>query len=189
MKVAVFSTKPYDQKSLTEANHDRHHLSFLEPRLSVETASLANGFEGVCAFVNDNLQATVLEILARGGSKLIALRSAGYNHIDLNAAKELSLKVVRVPAYSPYAVAKHAVGLILSLNRKIHRAYDHVREGNFSIDGLLGFDLHNKTIGVIGTGKIGLIVAQIMKGFGCNVLAYEPYPISKVKGLRYVSLA
>jgi D-lactate dehydrogenase len=126
----------------------------------------------------------------QGGTKLIALRSAGYNHVDLNAAKDLGLIIVRVPAYSPYAVAEHAVGLILSLNRKIHRAYNRVREGNFSIDGLLGFDLHGKTVGVIGTGKIGIIFATIMKGFGCKIIAFDPYPNDEAKQvLSYTTLA
>ena len=189
MNVAVFSTKPYDQRYLSEANQNKHHLVFLEPRLSLETATLAQGFNCVCAFVNDNLSAEVLTQLAQAGTKLIALRSAGFNHVDLNAAKDLGLTVVRVPAYSPYAVAEHAVGLILSLNRKIHRAYNRVREANFSIDGLLGFDLHGKTIGVIGTGKIGMIFAQIMKGFGCRIIAFDPYPSPDIKDLlTYVSL-
>lgn len=189
MKVVVFSSKPYDQKFLVEANQGKHQMVFLEPRLSPETASLAKGFNCVCAFVNDNLNAEVLALLARGGTKLIALRSAGYNHVDLNTAKDLGLTVVRVPAYSPYAVAEHAVGLILSLNRKIHRAYNRVRDGNFSIDGLLGFDLHGKTVGVIGTGQIGIIFAQIMRGFGCRILAFDPYPKQDVMDiLAYVTL-
>ena len=189
MNVAVFSTKAYDQKFLEQANAaHRHGLVFLEPRLTPETAPLAAGFGAVCAFVNDRLSAEVLRTLAAGGTRLIALRSAGFNHVDLLAAQELGLTVVRVPAYSPYAVAEHALGLVLSLNRKIHRAYNRVREGNFSIEGLLGFDLHGKTVGVIGTGKIGLIFARIMAGLGCEVLAFDPYP-SPEADLRYAPLA
>jgi D-lactate dehydrogenase len=148
------------------------------------------GFPCVCVFINDLLDAQTLQILASGGTKLIATRSAGFNHIYLNAAAALGMTVVRVPAYSPYAVAEHTVGLILTLNRKIHRAYNRVREGNFSLDGLMGFDLHNRTVGIIGTGKIGLIVAQILKGFGCNLLAYDLYPTSEAErlGIKYVDL-
>lgn len=189
MKVAVFSTKAYDERFLSAANNGRHELVFLEPRLTPETASLASGFEGVCVFVNDQVNAEVLQTLKRGGTRLIALRSAGFNHVDLPVADRLGLTVVRVPAYSPYAVAEHALGLILSLNRKIHRAYNRVREGNFSIEGLLGFDLHGKTVGVIGTGKIGVIFARIMAGLGCRVLAFDPYPNPEAKQYaQYVPL-
>lgn len=189
MKVAVFSTKAYDERFLSAANNGRHELVFLEPRLTPETASLASGFEGVCVFVNDQVNAEVLHTLKRGGTRLIALRSAGFNHVDLPVADRLGLTVVRVPAYSPYAVAEHALGLILSLNRKIHRAYNRVREGNFSIEGLLGFDLHGKTVGVIGTGKIGVIFARIMAGLGCRVLAFDPYPNPEAKQYaQYVPL-
>ena len=191
LKVAVFSTKPYDQFFLASANKSHHHeLVFLEPRLTPETAPLAEGFPVVCVFVNDRVDRAVQEQLARGGTRLIATRSAGYNHIDLQAANELGIPVVRVPAYSPYAVAEHTVGLILTLNRKIHRAYNRVRDGNFALDGLLGFDLHGRTVGIVGTGHIGAVVARIMKGFGCEILAFDPYPSPEVEalGVRYLAL-
>jgi D-lactate dehydrogenase len=189
MKVAIFSTKGYDRQSLAAANRG-HELVFFEPRLSQETSRLADGFEAVCAFVNDNLGAEVLEALAAGGTRLIALRSAGFNHVDLVAAERLGLIVARVPAYSPHAVAEHALGLILTLNRKIHRAHARVREGNFSLEGLLGFDIHGRTVGIIGTGKIGQIFARIMSGFGCTLLAFDPYPNKECEasGVRYASL-
>lgn len=177
MKVAVFSSKPYDEKSLGETNANYgHELVFFEPRLNQYTASLASGFEAVCVFVNDELNRKTLEILAAQGIKLIALRCAGFNNVDLKAAAELGFTLVRVPAYSPYAVAEHAVALILTLNRKIHRAYNRVREGNFALDGLLGFDLNGCTVGIVGTGKIGSITAGIIKGFGCEILGYDLYP-------------
>lgn len=177
MKVAVFNTKPYDRHFLATANAQfNHELCFFEPRLDSQTVALAKNFPAVCVFVNDNLDRPILENLAEGGTNLIALRCAGYNNIDLGAAKELNLTLVRVPAYSPYAVAEHAIALILTLNRKIHRAYSRVREGNFTLNGLLGFDLHGSTVGIIGTGKIGRIAGQILHGFGCKILAYDPYP-------------
>ncbi|MEW6730311.1 MAG: 2-hydroxyacid dehydrogenase [Acidobacteriota bacterium] len=191
MKVAVFSTKPYDRAFLAAANAPyQHNLIFFEPRLTQETSLLANDFPAVCAFVNDQLDSVVLSTLVRQGTKLIALRCAGFNNVDLTAAGKLGLKIVRVPAYSPYAVAEHTVALMLALNRKIHRAYARVREGNFALDGLLGFDLNNKTVGIIGTGKIGVVVAKIMKGFGCNLLAYDPYPNADCQtvGITYVPL-
>lgn len=189
MKVAVFSTRPYDEHFLNEANHGNHELIFFEVKLSPATAQLAAGHDAVCAFVNDDLGREVLGQLSKSGVKLIALRSAGFNHVDLVAAQELGLTVVRVPAYSPYAVAEHALALILALNRKLHRAYNRVREGNFSLDGLLGFDLHGKTIGIIGTGKIGAVFATMMTGFGCKLLAYDPYPNKQLESLvSYVSL-
>ncbi len=174
MKVAVFSTKSYDRTFLEAANtQSKHELIFLEPRLTYETSVLATGCQAVCAFVNDELNAQTLSKLASLGMKLIALRSAGYNNVDLAKAEELGLIVVRVPAYSPYAVAEHTIALILALNRRIPRAYNRVREGNFSLEGLLGFDLHGKTAGIVGTGRIGTITAQILLGFGCKVLAYD----------------
>jgi D-lactate dehydrogenase len=162
----------------------------LEPRLTFETAPLAHGFPVVCVFVNDQVDHAILERLALGGTQLIATRSAGYNHIDLHAADELGLCVVRVPAYSPHAVAEHTVGLILTLNRKIHRAYNRVRDGNFALEGLLGFDLVGRTVGIVGTGNIGIVVAQIMKGFGCQILAYDPYPNPQAEalGAQYLPL-
>ena len=191
MKVAIFSTKAYDRRFLEAANADRRHeLVFFEARLTADTAVLATGFPAVCAFVNDQLDEKTLKALAEQETRLIALRSAGFNHVDLTAATELGLTTVRVPAYSPYAVAEHAIGLILTLNRKIHRAYNRVREGNFSLDGLLGFDLHDKTVGIVGTGKIGVIVAQILKGFGCQLLTYDLYPNPECEalGAKYVEL-
>ncbi len=176
MKIAVFSAKRYDQESLSAANTTGHVFRFLQPHLAAETASLAAGFDAVCVFVNDTLDAAVLETLAAFGVKLIALRCAGFNNVDLATAARLGMGVVRVPAYSPHAVAEHAVALLLSLNRKIHRAYNRIREGNFALDGLLGFDLHGRTVGVIGTGRIGTVFAHIMEGFGCEVLAYDPAP-------------
>ncbi len=191
MKIAMYSTKAHDRRFFEIANSSHQHgLVFLEPRLSVETAPLAAGFEAVCAFVNDSLDATVLGVLARGGTTLIALRSAGYNHIDLRAAAALGMRVVRVPAYSPYAVAEHAVGMILTLNRKLHRAYNRVREGNFALDGLLGFDVHGKTVGIVGTGAIGGVFVRIMSGFGCELLAFDPKPNLALEslGVRYTTL-
>ncbi len=191
MKVAVFSTKPYDRRFLEAANADhRHELVFFEPRLTCDTTVLAAEFPAVCAFVNDQLDEKTLKCLAEQGIRLIALRSAGFNNVDLEAASELGMTVVRVPAYSPYAVAEHTIGLILTLNRKIHRAYNRVREGNFSLDGLLGFDLYGRTVGIIGTGKIGVIVGQILKGFGCQLLVYDVYrnPDCEALGAKYVEL-
>lgn len=190
MRVAVFSTKPYDREYLERANAAHgHDLTFLEPRLTAETAALAAGFDAVCAFVNDDLGARVLEVLARGTVRLVALRSAGFNHVDLPGAEHLGLTVVRVPAYSPYAVAEHAVALILTLNRKVHRAHARVREGNFSLVGLLGFDLYGKTVGIVGTGQIGRVFARIMAGFGCRLLAFDPYPHDEclALGVEYVT--
>ena len=179
MSIAFFSTKPYDRKFFDAANQaSGHALTFLELRLTPATASLARGHSAVCAFVNDQVSAEVLGLLAAGGTKLIALRSAGYNHVDLKAAGRLGLTVVHVPDYSPHAVAEHTIALMLTLNRHIHRAHNRVREGNFSIDGLLGFDLHGKTAGLVGVGKIGLCVARILHGFGCRVLAVDPMPLS-----------
>ncbi|MGF1600459.1 MAG: 2-hydroxyacid dehydrogenase [Thermosynechococcaceae cyanobacterium] len=189
MRIAVFSSKPYDRTFLEAAN-SHHELVFFEPRLTAATVPLATGFPCVCVFINDQLQAETLQQLADQGTHLIALRSAGFNNVDLAAASELNLTVVRVPAYSPYAVAEHAVGLILMLNRKLHRAYNRVREDNFALEGLLGFDLHGATVGVVGTGKIGLCFAQIMKGFGCRLLAYDVYqnPECLAVGVEYLSL-
>jgi D-lactate dehydrogenase len=191
MKVAVFSTKAYDRQFLSTANSStKHDLVFFEPRLNRDTAILAADFPAVCVFVHDQVDAPTLELLASRGTRLVVLRCAGFNNVDLQAAADLGITVVRVPAYSPYGVAEHAIGLILSLNRKIHRAYNRVREGNFSLDGLLGFNLHERTVGIVGTGKIGLILGQIMKGFGCNLLAYDVYrnPELEALGGKYVEL-
>lgn len=191
MKVAVFSTKPYDREFFEQAGEEfDHELTFYEPRLTPLTAPLAKDFDAACLFVNDQADAETLEILAEQGVKTIALRCAGFNNVDLNAAERLGQTVVRVPAYSPYAVAEHTVGLMLTLDRQIHRAYNRVREGNFALDGLLGFDLHGKTVGVVGTGIIGAVVAKILQGFGCTLLAYDvrENPDCIRLGAKYVSL-
>ena len=197
MRVAFFSAKPYDHHSFQAANDAlraragaAHAITFLEPRLTSATAELADGFDAVCAFVNDELGAEVIDTLARGGVRAIALRSAGYNHVDVAAAARVGLRVVRVPAYSPHAVAEHTVGLILTLNRKLHRAYNRVREGNFALDGLLGFDLRGRTAGIVGTGRIGQVVAEILRGFGCHLLAHDPFPneVCRALGAEYVEL-
>jgi len=191
MKVAVFSTKSYDAESLAEqAKAHEHQFTFHEAHLNPETVILAKGHEAVCVFVNDNLSRPTLEGLKDQGVQFIALRCAGYNNVDLEAAEDLGLTVVRVPEYSPYAVAEHAVALILSLNRKIHRAYNRVREGNFALEGLTGFDIHGLTVGVVGTGKIGQVFANIMQGFGCHVKAFDPYPSDELKnkGVEYLSM-
>ena len=176
MRIAVFSTKPYDRRFLDEANSGGHDFVWIEARLDAATARLAEGAEAACLFVNDRADAAALEVLAAGGVKLLALRSAGFNHVDLAAAKRLRMTVGRVPAYSPEAVAEHAVALILTLNRHTHRAFNRVREGNFALEGLLGFDLHGKTVGVVGTGQIGVAFARIMAGFGCRLLGADPQP-------------
>lgn len=191
MKVAVFDTHKFDRAALEIANDHRHELRFLEVRLTETTALLAQGCEAVCCFANDQANAPALKILKEVGVQLVALRSAGYNHVDLKAAADLNLTVVRVPEYSPYAVAEFAVGLLLTLNRKIHKAHARVHEMNFSLDGLVGFDLHGKKAGVLGTGKIGKAFAQIMKGFGCQVLLYDVYPDkdwAKNQDVTYVEL-
>jgi D-lactate dehydrogenase len=191
MRVAVFNTKPYDREFLSAANAaGRHELVFLEPLLSSVTAKLAEGCRAVCVFVNDTLDAPVLETLAAGGVRLIALRCAGFNNVDLPTAARLGMKVIRVPAYSPHAVAEHTVGLMLALNRKLHKAYNRVREGNFSLDGLLGFDFFGRTAGIVGTGQIGLCTARILHGLGCKLLAYDvrENPEMNALGARYVSL-
>ncbi len=188
MRIAVFDTRRHDRAALDAANTaHRHELVYFEPRLTHQTASLAAGFDVACSFVNDVVDRTTLEILRRDGVRLIALRSTGYNHVDLVAAAELGMPVVRVPEYSPHAVAEHAVALVLALDRKIHRAHARVREGNFSLDGLLGFDLYRKTVGLVGTGKIGAVVARIFLGFGCGVIAYDLRPQPDL-GVTYVPL-
>jgi D-lactate dehydrogenase len=191
MRVAVFSTRPHDRAYLEAANTPhQHEFTFLEARLTAATLALASGFPAVCVFVNDRLDAAVLRGLHQHGTRLVALRCAGFNNVDLLAAAGLGVRVTRVPAYSPYAVAEHTVTLILALNRKIYRSYVRVREGNFALDGLLGFDLHGRTVGVVGTGKIGAVVVEIMTGFGCRVLAQDPTinPACEALGAEYVSL-
>ena len=192
IETAVFDAKPYDREYLAQAaGADRINWRFHEFRLSTETAAAAQGAQAVCLFVNDQADRACLELLAALGVKLVALRCAGYNNVDLAAARALGLNVVRVPAYSPHAVAEHAVGLLLTLNRKIHRAYNRVRELNFSLSGLVGFDICGKTVGIIGTGKIGRIAAQIFRGFEAEVLAHDPYPRpdwATAQGVRYTDL-
>lgn len=174
MRIAFFSTHTFDRQFFDAANRSHgHDIRYLEARLAPATSALAAGAEAICAFVNDDLRADVLTALHAVGVRLIALRSAGFNHVDLPRAFELGLTVARVPAYSPYAVAEHAVAMMLSLNRKIHRAHARVREGNFALDGLLGFDMRGRTVGLVGTGRIGTVVARILTGFGCRLLAYD----------------
>lgn len=176
-KVAFFQTHKYEKdlfaKSFEEVGLE---VSFFEPRLNVQTAPLSIGHDVVCSFVNDEVDKETLEILKCNGVKLMALRCAGFNHVDLKAAKEIGMPVVRVPAYSPHSIAEHSVCLLLALSRKIHKAYMRIQSHNFSLEGLVGFNLHGKTVGVIGTGKIGATFGQIMKGFGCEVLAHDPNP-------------
>ncbi|MEO6549064.1 MAG: 2-hydroxyacid dehydrogenase [Ferruginibacter sp.] len=189
MKIAFFSTKSYDREFFDRyAAH--HEIIYFEARLTHQTVNLANGCNAVCVFVNDKLSKNVIGELRKLGVQLIALRSAGFNHVDLAAAKENNIPVVRVPDYSPYAVAEHAVALILTLNRKTHKAYNRVREGNFSLERLTGFDLHGKTVGVIGTGKIGQVFCDIMLGFGCKVLAFDlvAHQPTAARGVDYVPL-
>lgn len=182
MKIAFFDTHTYDRRSFEKAAFKySHEFMFISARLSEETVALAKGADCVCAFVNDKLSAEVISKLSEYNIKIIALRSAGFNHVNLEAAKSHNIKVIRVPEYSPYAVAEHAVALILTLNRKIHKSYNRVREGNFSLEGLEGFDLHGKTIGVIGTGRIGKKFINIMNGFGCNILAFDKLPEPDLK--------
>ena len=191
MRIAMFDTHRYEREAFETANATfAHEITFLEPRLMSVTAALARDHAVVCSFVNDKLDERTLTALREGGTRLIALRSAGYNHVDLAAATRLGLPVVRVPEYSPYAVAEHAVALVLTLNRKIHRAYARVREWNFSLEGLVGFDLHGKIVAIVGTGRIGQAAARIFIGFGCSVLAYDrrPDPDLVALGVRYVEL-
>jgi D-lactate dehydrogenase len=190
MKIAFFSTQPYDREYF-ELYRKQHSLSFFTDRLNSETVNLASGHDAVCAFVNDHLHERILATLAGMGIKLVAMRCAGYNNVDLEAAKKLGITVVRVPAYSPYAVAEHAVALMMTLNRKTHKAYNRVREGNFSLDRLIGFDLFGKTAGIVSTGKIGQCLARILLGFGCKVIAYDLYENDAMKaaGVIYMPLA
>lgn len=190
MKVLVYDTHSYDRTFLEAANAGRHELHYTATQLDIQTAALAQGFEAVCLFVNDQATADVLERLAEGGVRLIAQRSTGFNNIDLAAAKRLGITAMRVGYYSPYSVAEHAAALLLTLNRKIHRAYNRTREFNFRIAGLIGRDIHGSTAGIIGTGKIGAVFASIMKGFGCSLLGYDVHqnPACIDLGMRYVSL-
>lgn len=172
MRITLFSSKPYD-RMFFDALNPGHDILYVEPHLNEQTVELARGAEVVCCFVNDRLSAEVLSGLNDLGVKLVALRCAGYNNVDLAAAKHLGLPVCRVPEYSPHAVAEHAVGLILALNRNIHRAHNRIRENDYSLNGLMGFDLHGKTVGVVGAGKIGRVFIDIMLGFGCRVLVHD----------------
>ncbi|MFZ4085248.1 MAG: 2-hydroxyacid dehydrogenase [Vampirovibrionia bacterium] len=189
MKIAFFSTQKYDRDFFLKEN-DRFNfdLVFFEVHLKQETLELANGYEAICVFVNDKIDQRMLKELHKNGTKLIALRCAGFNNIDIKAAQEIGITVMRVPAYSPYAVAEHTLALILTLNRKIHKAYNRVRESNFILDGLLGFDLYGKKAGIIGTGKIGKLVAKILSGFGCEILLYDPFPDDHLEYGKYYDL-
>ncbi len=191
MRVHFFSTKSYDRASFEAANAGGHHeLTYLEARLELATVPLAAGADAVCVFVNDVVSAPVLDGLARAGVKLVALRCAGYNNVDLAAAARVGIVVVRVPSYSPNAVAEHTLALILALNRHIHRAYVRVRDGNFALEGLLGFNLEGKTAGVVGTGQIGRLVARMLWHLRCRVLAHDPYPDAALAqlGVEYATL-
>lgn len=182
--IAVFSTRPYDREQLEAAGRDQPLTwRFLDQRLDASTVAAAEGASAVCVFVNDRVDAGVLESLDALGVRLVLLRCAGFNNVDLAAAARLGIAVGRVPEYSPYAVAEHTLALLLALNRKIHRAYNRVREGNFALDGLLGFDLHGKTVGVIGTGRIGETFCRLLTGFGCRLLAFDPAPREVVTGM------
>ncbi|WP_274687699.1 2-hydroxyacid dehydrogenase [Spartinivicinus poritis] len=192
MKLAVFNTHSYDKAFFTEANEQCGlSISYFEPRLTAETAKLAENYPAVCAFVNDVIDEEVIEQLAKGGTRLIALRAAGYNNVDLAAAKQHGITVANVPAYSPESVAEYTVGLMLTLNRKIHRAYNRVKENNFALNGFIGFDFHNCTVGVIGTGRIGTAVVKILSGMGCKILAHDIVESNDCidVGVNYVGLS
>lgn len=197
LKLAVFDTHRFERPHFERANREiaargqSHQLTFFEARLTAQSATLAQGYDAVCCFVADQLDAATLRVLHEQGVRIVALRCAGYNNVDLKVAAELGIPVVRVPEYSPHAVAEHAVALVLALNRKIHRAHARVREGNFSLEGLVGFDLYGKCVGILGTGKIGRTTARVFAGFGCNVLAYDlqPNEALQTEGIRYASLS
>ncbi len=187
-KIAFFDTKPYDRESFDRYN-ENYDIRYFEAKLTPDTAALSDGCHAVCAFVNDTIDRQVIDILVKNGVELLLMRCAGYNNIDLKYASG-KLTILRVPAYSPYAVAEHAMALLLLLNRKIHKSYIRTRDHNFSINGLTGFDLHGKTAGIIGTGKIGQVFMDICIGFGMNVIAYDPYPneeFARSRGIEYVS--
>ena len=192
MKITLFGTQPYDRESFDRIR-DAYgfDICYHRSHLNANNVALAQGSDAVCIFVNDTADAETIRQLAGMGVKLIALRCAGFNNVDLNAAARYGIPVVRVPAYSPHAVAEHAVALMLALNRKIHRAYWRTRDGNFSLHGLMGFDMHGKTAGIIGTGQIAKILIRILKGFGMNILAYDPYPdkrFAEETGITYTTL-
>ncbi len=188
-KIAFFSTQTYD-RDFFENKSDKHHFEFFETRLKKNTVQLAEGYDGVCVFVNDNMNADMLKKLSDMNVGLVALRCAGFNNVDLKAAEKYNIRVMRVPAYSPEAVAEHAMALIMTLARKTHKSYNRVRDGNFSLERLTGFNIHKKTIGVVGTGKIGQAFIRIANGFGTNVIAYDKYPSEDLihKGVEYMKL-
>lgn len=191
MKIAMFSTKSYDETSFNSINQKyQFECQFFNFQLTESTAPIADGADVVCAFVNDDLSAPVLAKLAEQGTKLIAMRCAGFDRVDLEAAKDLGLQVVRVPAYSPEAIAEHAVGMMMCLNRRFHKAYQRTRDANFSLEGLTGFNFFGKTVGVIGSGKIGLATMRILKGLGMDILCYDPYPsqVAMDLGVKYTTL-
>ncbi|MGV2988397.1 2-hydroxyacid dehydrogenase [Vibrio sp. E150_011] len=191
LNVAFFSTKSYDEQSFNRSNDtSQMTFHFYDFRLTEKTAKLAKGCEVVCAFVNDDLSKPVLEHLSVRGVKLIVMRCAGFNNVDVEAAKALGIQVARVPAYSPEAIAEHAVGLMMTLNRRFHKAYQRTRDANFNLEGLVGFNFHGKTAGIVGTGKIGLATTRILRGLGMNVLCFDPYPNPLVTdlGATYVDL-
>jgi D-lactate dehydrogenase len=191
MKIQFFSAKPYDKQFFEQYNSETgFELEFLETGLRPGTTSVVERGAAVCVFVNDQVNAEVIHALAEKGVKIIALRSAGFNHVDLDAARAAGIRVCRVPEYSPEAVAEHAMALLLTLNRKTHKAYNRVREQNFALNGLMGFNLHGKTIGVIGTGKIGKAFCKIAQGFGCRVVAYDIFPDEQLReaGVVYETL-
>ncbi len=192
MRVAFYDTKPYDREyMLAAAGAEAISWSFHDFRLTAETAGSAQGAAAVCAFVNDRVDRTCLDRLASSGIRHLALRCAGFNNVDLAAARGFGITITRVPAYSPHAVAEHTAALVLTLNRHIHRAFNRVREQNFSLNGLVGFDLHGKTCGIVGTGKIGRLAAEIFRGFGMRVIAHDPYPTTDwaaSRGIDYLPL-
>jgi D-lactate dehydrogenase len=191
MKLAMFSAQAFERPFFAAANADLHHdIEFHDEALYQQTAGMAEGFAAVCAFVNDKLDGATLSRLQRGGTRLVALRAAGYNNVDLDAAKKLGIAVMRVPAYAPAAIAEHAVALMLTLNRHVHKAYNRVRDGDFDLNGLVGFNMAGKTVGIVGTGKIGTALARILKGFGCELLGHDPFenPECLALGLRYLDL-
>lgn len=190
MKVAMFSSRSYDMNHFNPLLSEQNiEIEYFDTQLNIHTFQLAQGHEAVCAFVNDDLSAPVLTELAKLGVKVIVMRCAGFNNVDIEASKKLGLKVMRVPAYSPEAVAEHAIALMMTLNRRMHKAYQRTRDANFSLQGLVGFNMFGKTVGVIGTGKIGVATMRILKGFGCKILAFDPYPSDQALelGAEYVS--
>ncbi len=191
MKTAIFSAHKFERDYFNTKARNRHELIWIEAPLSETTAIMANGCRAICIFVNDDGSEKVLKKLKESSIEFLVLRSAGFNHADLNAAKELGIRVARVPEYSPYAVAEHTVALMLALNRHLIKAHNRIRDGNFSLDGLTGFDMHGKTVGIIGTGKIGKVVASIVHGFGCKILAYDPIPdktLEKQYAIEYTNV-